>query len=114
MGDPSPFKIIFSWFLALKHKGTFTLIYRADRLHIILASFNSLSKKFGDIGVFPLWTRLIVDGEGSGLAKRVIIRARKGVDSPLRLFSGLVMHQENGCYMEEAEEVLRGGKKIIL
>ncbi len=85
----------------LRRKGTLTLIHRADRLGEVLAA---LAGKAGDIAVFPLWPRA-----GAGAAKRVLIRARTGVAGPLRLVSGMVLHEADGAYTPEAEAVLRGG-----
>jgi len=96
---------------ALKHKGTFTLIHRADRLDAILVV---LSQGFGDIGIFPLWPKS-ADNVGAALdAKRVIIRARKGVSSPLRLLPGLILHEVDGAYTPAAEQILRGGAEITI
>jgi tRNA1(Val) A37 N6-methylase TrmN6 len=84
----------------LGHKATLTLIHRADRLDDILAA---LTPRFGDIGVFPLWPKSAM------AARRVIIRARKGVASPLRILPGLVLHEADGRYTVEAANVLNGG-----
>ncbi|MFT5439155.1 MAG: tRNA1(Val) A37 N6-methylase TrmN6 [Alphaproteobacteria bacterium] len=84
----------------LGHKATLTLIHRADRLDDLLAA---LAPRFGDVGVFPLWPK-------SGMAaRRVIIRARKGVASPLRILPGLVLHEADGSYTADAANVLSGG-----
>jgi tRNA1(Val) A37 N6-methylase TrmN6 len=83
----------------LRRKGTLTLIQRADRLDDI---FDGLRGRFGGIVLFPLWP-------GAGRpAKRVIVRARKGVASPVILAAGLVLHEEDGRYTPEADAVLRG------
>jgi len=95
---------------ALKHKGTFTLIHRADRLD---AALGALSGSFGDIGVFPLWPKVTKGETKPQEAKRVILRARKGVASPLRLLPGLVLHETDGAYTPQAESILRGGQGII-
>ena len=95
---------------ALKHKGAFTLIHRADRLDTALAA---LSKSFGDIGVFPLWPKVSKGAARPQEAKRVILRARKGVASPLRLLPGLVLHEADGAYTPAAERILRGGQGMI-
>ena len=42
-------------------------------------------------------------------ARRVIIRARKGVASPLRILPGLVLHEADGSYTADAANVLSGG-----
>ena len=96
---------------ALKHKGMITLIHRADRLDAVLAV---LCNGFGEIGVFPLWPKAVIAGQPPQDAKRVIVRARKGVASPLRLLPGLVLHQADGAYTAEAENILRGGAEIII
>jgi tRNA1(Val) A37 N6-methylase TrmN6 len=81
-------------------KGTITLIHRADRLDAILAE---LWGRAGEIVIFPLWP-----GAGKA-AKRVIVRARKGVATPTRLAAGLVLHETDGRYTAAAEAVLRDG-----
>lgn len=84
---------------AVKPRGTVALIQRADRLGDILAG---LAGRAGEIVVFPLWPRA---GEP---ARRIIVRARKGIATPLRLAAGLVLHEGQG-YSAAADAVLRGG-----
>lgn len=62
--------------------GWLTLILRADRLAETLAALEG----FGAIAVLPLAPR-----EGRA-AQRVLVRARKGARSPLRLLAPLVLH----------------------
>lgn len=83
----------------VRPRGTITMIHRADRLDEILAR---LSPSAGEIVVFPLWP-----GRDAP-AKRVIVRARKGVQTPLRLAAGLTLHAEGAKYSPEADAVLRG------
>ena len=90
----------------LKPRGVLTLVQRADRLDDILAA---LSGPAGDIAVFPLWP----DGKGVKPARRVLIRARKGVRSPLRLLPGLVLHGAGGAYTQAAQLILRDGKPLV-
>lgn len=85
----------------LRRKGTLTLIHRADRLDDVLAA---LAGRAGEIVVFPLWPR-----KGEGPAKRVLVRARRGVASPLRLARGMVLHTKDGGFTPRADAVLRGG-----
>jgi tRNA1(Val) A37 N6-methylase TrmN6 len=87
----------------VRAKGTFTVIHRADRLEHLLAL---LTGRAGDIIVFPLWAAAGKD------AKRVIVRARKGVSSPTRIASGLVLHEADGRYTEAAQSVLRHGAAL--
>jgi tRNA1(Val) A37 N6-methylase TrmN6 len=84
----------------LRHKGYLTIIHRADRLDDVI---RGLGIGFGGITVCPLWPR------AGASAKRLIIRARKGVATPFALTAGLILHAENGDYTAEAGAVLRGG-----
>jgi len=83
----------------VRPKGTVTLIHRADRLDDILAHLHG---RAGEIVVFPLWP-----GQDRP-AKRVIVQARRGVATPLRLAAGLVLHEADGRYTPAADAVLRG------
>lgn len=89
----------------LRPKGSVTMIHRADRLDALLAGLHG---RAGAIVVFPLWPRAGV------AAKRVIVRARKGVATPVRLVPGLVLHGTDGAYTPAAEAVLRGGRALAL
>lgn len=83
---------------ALRPRGTLTLILSADRLGSVV---GLLGEGFGDIRLLPLWPK-------QGLAaKRVLIRARKGVRSPSRLLPGMVLHEATGRFTAVAENVLR-------
>jgi tRNA1(Val) A37 N6-methylase TrmN6 len=87
----------------LKHKGVFTMIMPADRVSEVLAV---LHKNTGDIRIFPLWPN-----QGHP-AKRVIVRARRGLKSPSMILPGLVLHKDNGDYTEDASQVLQGGEAL--
>jgi tRNA1(Val) A37 N6-methylase TrmN6 len=88
----------------VRSKGTITLIHRADRLGDLL---SLLQGQAGEVVVFPLWPK-------QGLpAKRVIIRARKAIRSPLSMSAGLVMHTDDDGYTPAADEILRGGRNAI-
>lgn len=78
--------------------GCITLIHRADRLDDVLAAMKG---RAGGCEVFPLWP-----GDAKP-AKRVIVRAYKGNDAPLRLLPGLVLHDGTAKYSDAAEAVLR-------
>ena len=90
---------------SLVYGGTLTLIYRADKLDEIL---SAIYKKFGAIEIIPLWPR-----EGQE-PKRIIIRAKKGKGAPLRMLTGLVLHDNENKYSHEAEDILREGKGLFL
>ena len=85
--------------------GSVTFIHRADRLDALLASLRALA---GAIVVFPLWP----DAARSRPAKRVIVRAAKGMATPLKLAPGLALHAENGVYTERAEAILRAAAAL--
>lgn len=91
----------------LKPKGSLTLVHRAERLTCILTAMGG---RFGDIRVFPLWP-------GPGMdkpAKRVLVQARKGINTPLRLLPGLILHQEDGQFTHDANNVLRDAAPLTL
>ncbi|HEV2560641.1 MAG TPA: methyltransferase [Rhizomicrobium sp.] len=81
--------------------GTFTIILRADRLGEAL---NALPHR--GTTVLPLWPRA---GEQ---AKRVIVQVRKGARTPLAFLHGLVLHESDGRYTQEADAILRGVRSI--
>jgi tRNA1(Val) A37 N6-methylase TrmN6 len=89
----------------VRQKGTITLIHRADRVDHVLAQ---LAGRVGEIVIFPLWP-----GRGRP-ARRVIVRARKGVATPTRLVPGLVLHEADGHFTAAAEAVLRGAGALNL
>ncbi len=84
----------------LRPKGTLIVIHRADRLDELLAALRG---KVGEISLCPLWPK------AGRPARRVILRARKGVASPLALGPGLVLHAEDGNYTAAARAVLWNG-----
>jgi tRNA1(Val) A37 N6-methylase TrmN6 len=87
----------------VRAKGTVTFIHRADRLDQLLREFAG---RAGEIVIFPFWP-----GRGKD-AKRVIVQARKGVSTPTRLLSGLVLHEADGRYTEAADAVLRHAQPL--
>lgn len=87
----------------LRPKGTLCLIHRADRLDEVL---SLLRGKVGEIVVVPLWPK------AGQAAKRVIVRGRKGLSTPLELAPGLVLHEDDGRYTAIAEAILRNGAAI--
>jgi tRNA1(Val) A37 N6-methylase TrmN6 len=84
----------------LRPKGTLIVIHRADRLDDLLAALRG---KVGEISLFPLWPK-----HGRS-AKRVILRARKAVASPLEILPGMVLHEDDGNYTDAAQQVLWNG-----
>ncbi|MGH7087474.1 MAG: tRNA1(Val) (adenine(37)-N6)-methyltransferase [Stellaceae bacterium] len=89
----------------VRMKGTLTFIHRADRLDQLLAQ---LTGRAGEIVIFPLWPT------AGRAARRVIVRARKGLGSPCRILPGLVLHAADGRITPAAEAVLRDGAALDL
>jgi tRNA1(Val) A37 N6-methylase TrmN6 len=87
----------------LRPKGWLAIVHRADRLDDLLAA---LRDRAGDIAVLPLWPMR------DRPAKRVLVRARKDSGGPTSLLPGLVLHEADGRYTDQAESVLRGGQAI--
>ncbi|MBF0130440.1 MAG: methyltransferase [Alphaproteobacteria bacterium] len=89
--------------LLLRPKGRLVLIHRADRLDELLAHLRAPPPlgRLGAIEIIPLWPR---EGEP---ARRVIVRGRKGLKSPLVLLPGLTLHEGTG-YSERTTRILRG------
>lgn len=90
---------------ALKPRGTLAFVQRADRLAGLLAA---LEGRAGEIVVFPLWPRAGVP------AKRILVRARKGVRTPLIFAAGLVLHEADGRFTPQTEAILRDGQALAL
>jgi tRNA1(Val) A37 N6-methylase TrmN6 len=88
-----------------KPKGGVTFIHRADRLDELLALLHG---RAGGIVVFPLWPK------PGREAKRVIVRARPGVKTPMRLSAGLVLHEGDGEYTKDALSILRDAGALTL
>ena len=85
---------------ALRPKGGLTMIHRADRLQDILAA---LGRRVGEVQILPLWPRPGVP------AKRVIVRARKGVRGGSAVLPGLILHGEGQGYTAAARAILHDG-----
>lgn len=90
---------------ALRRKGTFLIIHRAAELARILAVLDPLA---GEIAVLP------VRSFPGGDAKRVIIRARKGLRrGPVRLLDGINLYSEKGGPPSQImESIARGGEGL--
>jgi tRNA1(Val) A37 N6-methylase TrmN6 len=88
---------------ALRPRGGLTIICRAERLDDLLAACR---RRFGAISLFPLWPG------GGKPAKRIILHARKGAKTALRLLPGLVLHNGSSHYTPAAQAVLRHGAAL--
>lgn len=79
----------------LHAKGKFTMIDRPERLHEIL---TALDKRFGAIEMMPIFT-------GREYATRLLIRATKGVKTPLKILPHVNLE-------EFSERILRNGESL--
>jgi len=87
----------------LRPKGVLTVVFRADRLDALMAALHG---KAGEMVVTPLWPKR------GRPAKRILLRARKGIATPLTLSPGLVLHEEDGRYTALADDILRRGQAL--
>ncbi|MDA0785137.1 MAG: methyltransferase [Proteobacteria bacterium] len=86
-----------------KPKGRLTIVHRADRLEELLAVVAEVA---GEIKVLPIWPR------AEAPAKRVIITARTGVQTPTELCPGLVLHAPGGGYTPIARSIIEEGEAL--
>jgi tRNA1(Val) A37 N6-methylase TrmN6 len=84
----------------LRPRGHLALVHRADRLDDVILA---LRPRFGSLVLIPLWPRT------GTAARRVILQARLGGRAPLRLTSGIILHQNGQGYTTEADACLRLG-----
>lgn len=81
--------------------GWFYMINRAEALPQILYSLHG---KAGDITIIPLLSK------ASQNAKRVLVSARKNSKTPAIIKPDFIIHQKDGNYTPQAEQILRLGK----
>ncbi|WP_184048651.1 tRNA1(Val) (adenine(37)-N6)-methyltransferase [Roseospira visakhapatnamensis] len=94
----------------LRPKGRLVIIHRADRLDDLLAALRG---RAGALELIPLWPGSVARGSaGGGAARRVIVRARKGIRGRVRLLPGLALHEADGSHGAQAERVLRDGVSL--
>lgn len=87
----------------LRPGGTITLIQRADRLDAIL---SALAGKAGAVQIFPISARA---GREAG---RVILLARKGARTPLRLHFPFVLHAKPS-HSADAEDLTEAAQAVL-
>lgn len=83
--------------------GTMTLVHRTDALAKI---FDACKGRFGGLSVLPLHPR------PNTAANRIILRGRKGSRAPLKLYPGIVLHDDGRGFTETANAVLRDGEGL--
>jgi tRNA1(Val) A37 N6-methylase TrmN6 len=88
---------------ALVPRGWLTLVHRADRVDSV---FAALASRYGAVSLVPLWPK---HGQP---ARRIIVRARKGVRSPAAVQPGLVLHTHDGTYTDGARRILEDAQAL--
>lgn len=93
----------------IKGQGSLTMIHDAGKIDNIIHALYGKSggKRFGGIEIIPIYSR------HNTPAKRVIIRAYKHKKSKAILHSGIIMHEENGDYTKEADNILRHAASLF-
>jgi tRNA1(Val) A37 N6-methylase TrmN6 len=85
----------------LRPAGRLTMIFRADGLAALFATFG---RQFGALDVLPIHPR------AASPAHRVIVSGRKGSRARLQLLPSLILHEDEGnAFRPEIDAVLRHG-----
>lgn len=88
----------------LKHKGSLTLIHRADMLDKILQGAGA---RFGGIEVWPIHSKANMP------AIRVVVSMLKNRKTPFTLHPPVVLFNDDGTESDESKRILRGGEGLI-
>ncbi len=93
----------------IKGQGSITIIHEASQCDSIIQGLYSTrgGRRFGNIEIIPLFPKVGVN------AKRVIIRAWKHKKGGSRLLPGITLHNADGSYTPEADNILRGGQALF-
>ena len=90
----------------LRPRGTLTFILPAAMLTVCAEAFASAGCPA--TAMLPLWPR------AGRQAKLVLLRGVQGGKTPFRVLPGLVLHDADGGFTQEAEAILRHGKALAL
>lgn len=88
----------------LRPKGKIYIINRAEAIEEILCS---LFGHCGNITIVPLCSK------SSQNAKRVIVCAQKGTNTPSRILPPVIIHKKDGNYTPKAQKILRQGLTLF-
>ena len=88
----------------LKHKGSLTIIHRADMLDKILLAAGT---RFGGVEIWPIHSK------ADKPAIRVIVKFLKNRNSPLIMHPAVILFDENGQESPISKRILRGGEGLI-
>lgn len=92
----------FAWH-HIKGQGSLCIIHDAAYTDSLIRSLYSEKgkRRFGAVDIIPLYSK------SSEAAKRVIVRGWKHRKSPSTLYAGIIIHEADGSYTKEAEDILR-------
>lgn len=94
----------------VKPKGTITFILRTERLEDLLLAIRG---RLGELTLFPIWSHDPVLPQAKP-AKRFILSGRPNLRSPMQISPGLVIHEADGNYRQQAQDILRHGAALTL
>lgn len=97
----------------VKNFGSLTIIYPTGGVSRILQAFGP---RWGGVEIIPIYPRMAAGQSGTNHApenhkffsKRVIIRARKNRKTPCAILPPLFLHDTEGNYTTETDQILRG------
>ena len=92
----------------LKMLAPFGYLYMINRAEALPQILSSLYGKAGEINIIPLYSKEQQN------AKRVLISARKNSKTPAIIKSTFIIHQNDGTYTWQAEQILRHGKTFAV
>jgi tRNA1(Val) A37 N6-methylase TrmN6 len=92
-------------FYSIKNHGYLYMIIRSERLQELI-SYLSINH-WGNLEIFPIYSYVGKE------AKRFILKAKKLGKPVSKMHYGIVMHQNNNTYTEEAINILREGKAFM-
>ena len=88
----------------LKSLKPFGKLYMVNRAEALPDICSYLHGKAGNITILPIYSK------ENQTAKRIIISAQKDSKTPCRILPAFMVHDENGKYTAQSEEILRQGK----
>jgi tRNA1Val (adenine37-N6)-methyltransferase len=88
----------------LRHRGSLSFILPAEALPEALDAMRAAG--CGAPKILPLWPK------AGRQAKLLVVQTVKGGRSPMRLLSGLTLHEADGRFTSSADEILRAGAPL--
>ena len=88
----------------LKSLKPFGRLYMVNRVEALPDICAYLHGKAGNIEILPIYSK------ANQIAKRIIISAQKDSKTPCKILPPFIVHDGNGKYTDESEEILRRGK----